>query len=477
MTSQQVRVRIAPSPTGDPHVGTAYTTLFNYVFAKKSSGTLVFRLEDTDQKRSQESSERQLFEYLKWLGLDWQEGPDVGGDYGPYRQSERLAIYKEYIDKLLAEGKVYRCFCTPERLDDMRKNQKGAQTGYDRHCRDLPPEEIEAKLKAGVPYVIRMKVPLEGSTTYKDELRGDITFENQQIDDQVLMKADGFPTYHFANVVDDHLMKISHVIRGEDWLSSTPKHIVLYNQLGWEPPKFYHLPLLRNVDKSKLSKRKNPVSLAFYRESGILPEALVNFMGLMGWRPSDEEEIFGLDKMVEEFEFKAMSLGGPVFDQVKLNWVNQEYLKQMSEERFVGYLREELFSEDKLKKIMPLALERLSRFDEFIDRNRFFFGGELNYEGLAIVPAKMEKPQFLKGIKVLLANLDALFDWRAEAIKACLDETKTELGWKPKDFFLPVRMITTGRKDSPPLVESLEVIGREMVRFRIRQFLEFARKG
>lgn len=477
MTSQPVRVRIAPSPTGDPHVGTAYTTLFNYVFAKKAAGTLVFRLEDTDQKRSQASSERQLFDYLKWLGLDWQEGPDVGGDYGPYRQSERLAIYQEHIDKLLAEGKVYRCFCTPEELAEMRQNQKGGQTGYDRRYRDVPQDVIDEKLKSGQPYVIRMKVPLEGSTTYRDELRGDITFDNSQIDDQVLMKADGFPTYHFANVVDDHLMKISHVIRGEDWLSSTPKHVLLYAQLGWEPPKFYHLPLLRNVDKSKLSKRKNPVSLAFYREAGILPEALVNFMGLMGWRPSDEEEIFGLDKMVEEFEFKDMSLGGPVFDQVKLNWVNQEYLKQMSEERFVGYLRDELFTVARLKQIMPLALERLSRFDEFIDRNRFFFGGELNYEGLAIVPAKMEKPAFVKGIKVLLEKLDGLFDWRADAIKACLDEAKGELGWKPKDFFLPVRMIATGRKDSPPLVESLEVIGREMVRYRMRQYLEFAKKN
>lgn len=471
MTDNDVRVRIAPSPTGDPHVGTAYTTLFNYVFAKKMGGKLIFRLEDTDQKRAQASSEQMLSEYLGWLGLKWDEGSDVGGSYGPYRQSERLEIYQENIKTLLDEDKAYPCFCSSERLAELRKNQKGAVTGYDRHCRDLSKSEVSDNKKKNLPYVIRMKMPLSGNTTYKDELRGDITFENSQIDDQVVIKADGFPTYHFANVVDDHFMKISHVIRAEEWLSSTPKHVVLYQQFGWQAPKFFHLPLLRNLDKSKISKRKNPVSIAFYKEAGILPEALVNFLGLMGWRPSDEQEIFSLDKMIEEFDFKNMSLGGPVFDQVKLNWVNSHYLKNLSEDKFIENLRDNVFSEAYLKKIMPLSLERMDRFDQFIDKNSFFFIGELDYSSLEIIPKNFPKSDYLKGLKAILEDLDGLFDWTSDAIKNVLDRQKEKLGWKPKDLFLPVRMITTGRKDSPPLVETLEVLGREKVRFRMRDFI------
>lgn len=472
MTEKEVRVRIAPSPTGDPHVGTAYTTLFNYVFAKQNAGKLVFRLEDTDQKRSKSSSEQQLSEYLSWLNLRWDEGPDVGGDYGPYRQSERLEIYDTYIKKLIEENKAYPCFCTAERLAEVRKEQKGAITGYDRHCRDLCPDEAAKRIASGETHVYRMKMPLEGKTTYVDELRGEISFDNSQIDDQVLLKADRFPTYHFANVVDDYLMKISHVIRAEEWLSSTPKHVVLYKQFGWDLPKFIHLPLLRNQDKSKISKRKNPVSIAFYKRSGILPKALVNFLSLMGWRPKDEQEIFDMDKMIAEFDFKNMSLGGPVFDQVKLNWVNQNYIKSLSDDEVVDYLHENVFSKEYLKKIVPLSSERISRFDQFTDKMDFFFNGELDYTGLEILPKDLEKKVFLKGLKEILEALDNLYDWNADAIGELIGSFKDKLGWKPKHLFLPIRMITTGRKDSPPLNECLDVLGREIVRYRIRDFME-----
>src|SRR5271163_2263265 len=279
-----IRVRIAPSPTGDPHVGTAYIGLINYLYARQRNGKFVLRIEDTDRARFVATSEQEIFNSLRWLGLTWDEGPDVGGPYGPYRQSERSEIYREHCDILLANGTAYRCFCTAEELEAARKQQMAAKLPprYPGTCSHLSPEQIQAKLDAGTPFVIRMKVPLEGSTTFRDELRGDITFDHNNVDDQVLMKSDGFPTYHLANVVDDHLMHITDVIRAEEWISSTPKHVLLYNAFGWAIPRFWHMPLLRNLDKSKISKRKNPVSLVYYRESGFLPEAMINFLGLMG---------------------------------------------------------------------------------------------------------------------------------------------------------------------------------------------------
>ena len=275
----KVRVRVAPSPTGDPHVGTAYVTVFNYVFAKKHGGDFILRVEDTDQQRFISSSEQQIYESLRWLGLEWDEGPDIGGDYGPYRQSERKEIHQEHASMLVQKGKAYKCFCTSERLDQVRTEQKanGQRTGYDGFCRSLSQEQIQAREESGAPFVVRLKTPDEGVTSFHDGVRGNIEIKNSQLDDQVLIKSDGFPTYHLANVVDDHLMKISHVIRAEEWISSTPKHVMLYEAFGWEMPVFAHVPILRNANKSKISKRKNPVSLSYYRRKGILPGALVNF--------------------------------------------------------------------------------------------------------------------------------------------------------------------------------------------------------
>lgn len=468
--SKEVRVRIAPSPTGDPHVGTAYIALFNYVFAKKHGGKFVLRIEDTDQTRARASSEEQILTSLRWLGLGWDEGPDNGGEYGPYRQSERLAIYHKHVDDLIAKGAAYPCFCTAERLDQVRAEQKarGEQTRYDGHCRGLSAAEVSESKAAGQPFVVRLKMPQDGVTIFHDELRGKVEIENELIDDQVLLKSDGFPTYHLANVVDDYEMKISHVIRAEEWISSTPKHVRLYEAFGWPEPTWIHMPLLRNTDKSKISKRKNPVSLLYYQRAGILPEALVNFLSLMGWSYGDDQEIFTLEQMIDVFDFKRVSLGGPVFDQVKLTWLNQHYMHQMSEERFLNYIRNEIFSEDYLRRLKPLALERMSRFEQFVDNNSFFFNGALNYDRVELVP-KGKSGQEIKGmLKQVVEYLDELYEWNAASIQDALAKIKGELGWKPRDFFMTIRLVVTGRKDSPPLNESMELLGREMVRFRLR---------
>lgn len=476
--ASKVRVRIAPSPTGDPHVGTAYIALFNYVFAKKHGGQFILRVEDTDQTRARASSERLIMETLGWLGLQWDEGPDKGGPHGPYRQSERTEIYKKYAQVLLDGGHAYRCFCSRERLEQLRIQQRmeGKPTGYDRFCRSLSQEEIEQKLRSGVEHVVRLKMPTEGVSSFQDELRGRVEFENHRLDDQVLMKSDGFPTYHLANVVDDHLMGITHVIRAEEWISSTPKHVQLYQAFGWKEPVFVHMPLLRNADKSKISKRKNPVSLAYYRRAGILPEALLNFLALMGWSFGGDREIFTIPEMMEVFDFKNISLGGPIFDLVKLNWLNQHYMHKMSSDVFADYLHTEVFNREYLKKLQPLVLERMSRFEQFVGQNSFFFDGALHYEGLPIV-AKTKTQEDVKGmVEELVEILDDLYDWDAASLEKVLHEHKDKLGWKPKEYFMAVRLIATGRPDSPPLPPTLEALGREMVRFRMRDYLEYIKK-
>jgi glutamyl-tRNA synthetase len=348
MATKAVRTRIAPSPTGDPHVGTAYVALFNYALARKHGGQFILRIEDTDRQRSHPASEQMIFEALNWLGLKWDEGPDIGGPHGPYRQSERSAIYREHAAKLVDQGAAYPCFCTAERLEALRAEQKAhkaAIMGYDRHCRRIEPAEARRRSAAGEAHVIRLAMPEDDAMVVSDLLRGEVRFERPQMDDQVLLKSDGFPTYHLANVVDDHLMEISHVIRAEEWLSSLPKHVQLYRSFGWEAPIFCHLPLLRNADRSKISKRKNPVSLNHYRRAGFLPEALLNFLALMGFAMSDEREEFTLDELVAEFALERIALGGPVFDTEKLAWLNGKYLRRMAADQLIARLREHLLSD------------------------------------------------------------------------------------------------------------------------------------
>src|SRR5690606_26897028 len=323
-----VRTRIAPSATGDPHVGTAYIALFNQCFARQHGGKFVLRIEDTDQVRSSAESEQQILDSLRWLGLEWDEGPDVGGPHGPYRQRERSVSYHEHSEKLIGRGHAFRCFCSSERLDVLRAEQMAnKQTpGYDGHCLHLSEQEVTQRVAAGEPHVVRMKVPSSGICKVQDMLRGEIEIPWEQVDMQVLMKADGLPTYHLANVVDDHLMQITHVLRGEEWINSAPKHILLYQYFGWDMPQLCHMPLLRNPDKSKLSKRKNPTSIIFYQRMGYLPQALLNYLGRMGWSMPDEREKFSLEEMVEHFDIQRVSLGGPIFDVEKLAWLNGQWI-------------------------------------------------------------------------------------------------------------------------------------------------------
>ncbi len=476
-SAQPVRVRIAPSPTGDPHVGTAYIGLLNFIFARQRGGKFLLRIEDTDRARFVESSEQMIYDALRWLGLEWDEGPDVGGPFGPYRQSERTAIYREHCDKLLASGAAYRCFCTPEELDARRKQQIAAKlpARYDGTCRRLSDEDVKAKLDAGIPFTIRMAVPFTGSTTFRDELRGNITFDHNNVDDQVLLKSDGFPTYHLANVVDDHLMQISDVIRAEEWISSTPKHVLLYAAFGWPMPRFWHMPLLRNTDKSKISKRKNPVSLIYYRQAGFLPQAMTNFLGLMGGGMPPDVEIFTLAQMVEQFNFARISLGGPVFDLVKLKWLNGEYLRALTEEQYFQVLRNNVFSDEILRQMVPLVQTRIETLAQFGDLADFFFADNVMPAESVFLPKTKTREETLAFCGELLTALEPV-EWKSTEIDAALRTLGTAQSWSTKECFMLLRAIITGKTASPPLLESMVVFGKARSLDRLRRFIDAQKK-
>jgi len=489
--STPIRVRIAPSPTGDPHVGTAYIGLLNYIFARQRSGQFVLRIEDTDRTRFVPSSEQMIFDALCWLGLTWDEGPDVGGPYGPYRQSERTGIYREHVQLLLASGHAYRSFETAEELEAMRRAQLAAKLPprYNGAHRELPQSQIDAFLSEGRPYVIRLKVPVDGETAFTDELRGPVTFSHNNVDDQVLLKSDGFPTYHLANVVDDHLMCITDVIRAEEWISSTPKHVLLYKAFGWEVPRFWHMPLLRNLDKSKISKRKNPVSVVFYRDSGYLPQALLNFLGLMGGgmaQPTEQEilskglnnkdgDIFSLPQMLEKFDFNRISLGGPVFDLTKLKWLNGEYLRALSPEAFFATLRSTLFADDYLRAIAPLVHTRIDTLAQFGDMADFFFKDEVLPTPEVFLPKKHTLDETLAFAAEQLILLEAT-PFTLEDLEPALKHLGEEKGWSVKENFMLLRAILTGKVASPPLLESLIVFGKARSLDRLRRFLDTQKK-
>ncbi|MBT8495062.1 MAG: glutamate--tRNA ligase [Deltaproteobacteria bacterium] len=474
------RVRIAPSPTGDPHVGTAYIALFNYVFARKTGGKFVLRIEDTDRVRSRHSSEVAIIEALRWVGLDWDEGPDKGGPYGPYRQSERAAIYREHADILISSGKAYRCFCTPERLTELRKEQMKAKQnpGYDGLCRGLDAAESKARADAGDSFVVRLATPESGVTKFTDRLRGEVEISNQQIDDQVLMKSDGFPTYHLANVVDDHLMKISHVVRAEEWISSTPKHVMLYDAFGWEQPTWIHMPLLRNPDRSKISKRKNPVSINYYQRAGFLPKALLNFLGIMGWSFGDDREKFTLDEMTEVFDWDKVSLGGPVFNVDKLRWMNEQYIHDMSDEELADALIEWRLGRDHLVELMPLYRERIKQLSDFVPGAQFFYAGDLDYEPVA---DKMKIPEvpgnrIRKQLLALVEAYEAAPSFDAESLEKISREFCEHHEWKTKHGFMLLRYAVSGRKASPGLFETMVVLGKEMTIRRLRQAADVVKR-
>jgi glutamyl-tRNA synthetase len=474
-TSVPVRVRIGPSPTGEPHVGTAYIALFNLAFARRHGGRFVLRIEDTDQERSRPEWEQQIMQGLSWLGLKWDEGPDVGGPCGPYRQSERTAIYAEQVQVLLERGHAYRCFCTRERLDALRETQKANKetSRYDGFCRALSAEDVASRQAEGLPFVVRMKMPLDGETVVQDELRGEVRIQNQQVDDQVLMKSDGFPTYHLANVVDDHLMGITHVIRAEEWISSTPKHVVLYEMFGWTPPKFVHMPLLRNQDKSKISKRKNPVSILDYRDRGFLPAAVINYLAMLGWTMPDGREVFDFDTFVEHFDLSRISLGGPIFDLEKLQWLNGKYYREvLDDEALTDALCESLFARERIRALVPLLKERIDTAEQFVPGTEYFFSGDVAYEAAELLPKKKSFGELREILERFAEAVDRHVAFDAASLEDFCREFAEGSGWKTRDLFMPIRLALTGRSATPPLFDTMAVLGRAKVRRRLRTALE-----
>ncbi len=471
----KVRTRVAPSPTGDPHVGTAYVALINYCFAKRHGGEFILRIEDTDRKRSSPQSEGVILDALHWLGLDWDEGPDIGGPRGPYRQSERLDIYAHHAARLLSAGQAFRCYCSPERLDAMRQEQRrrSAPPAYDGHCLHLPAETIAAHIAAGTPSVVRLRVPREGGVTIDDLLRGPIHFEWSAVDMQVLVKSDGWPTYHLANVIDDHLMAITHVIRGEEWISSAPKHLLLYRAFGWDMPQIAHLPLLRNADKSKLSKRKNPTSILFYERMGYLPEVLLNFLGLFSVPPVDGEELMDLATMVERFGLDHISLGGPVFDTKKLDWLNARYIREkLDVPQLMQRARGWAFNERYLARLAPLAHQRIERLSDLGPLLAFFFAGRIRLDASDLRAGKLDDAAMRKAFALALALFDALPSWEAAHVQDAIRRVAELLGVKLRDAIGPFYVAITGSAQSVPLFESMALLGRDIVRERLRVALE-----
>ncbi|MGH7708292.1 MAG: glutamate--tRNA ligase [Vulcanimicrobiaceae bacterium] len=470
-----VRTRIAPSPTGDPHVATAYTAFVNYAFAKQSGGQFILRIEDTDRVRSTAASERAILESLRWLGLNWDEGPDVGGPHGPYRQSERSAIYREYADRLLADGNAFRCYCTPERLAEMREEQRraGRPNAYDGRCLALAPEQSAANGAAGLASVIRMKVPADGVCIVHDLLRGAIEIEWRSVDMQVLLKSDGMPTYHLANVVDDHLMAITHVIRGEEWVSSAPKHILLYRYFGWEMPQLCHLPLLRNPDKSKLSKRKNATGILFFKRMGYLPEALLNFLGLLATASAEgADEVMDLARLVEHFDLQKIALGGPVFDTVKLDWLNGRYIRERLDlDGFMARVRDWGFTDGYLRAIAPLAQSRIERLSDLGPLLAFFFAGRLDVPVERLLDGKLNRDEVRQLFTLTLAEFDTLADWQVAEIERVLRAIGDRMTRKFREIVRPLYVAVTGSPTSVPLFDAMQLLGRDLVRERLRAAL------
>jgi glutamyl-tRNA synthetase len=480
-----VRTRLAPSPTGEPHIGNMYVALFNWAFARQTGGQFLVRIEDTDRTRFVEGAEAMILDALRWLGLDHDEGPDRGGPVGPYRQSERLEVYRAHADRLMAAGHAYRCFCTAERLKEVRRRQQqaGPAAGYDSKCRGLDPAESARRAAAGEPHTVRLAVPLEGETRFIDGLRGQIAIANAMVDDQVLIKSDGFPTYHMAVVVDDHLMGVTHVIRAEEWIVSTPKHVLLYQALGWELPAFYHVSLIRNPDRSKLSKRKNPTNVLWYRREGFLPEAVVNYLGMLGHSMPDQREVFTLEEFRREFSWQRVNTTGPVFDMDKFEWLNGEWIRRLSVEALAARLRSEGFipaglPEAYVPGAVKLMQPRLKRLKEFADGIAFLISC-LPYEPALLVPDKKGKAlhtaaETRDAVARMRSALAATGDWTAAALEPAMRSLAAELGWKHADLYTTLRVAVTCRRISTPLFETMEILGREECLKRVDGAMEKA---
>ncbi len=472
-----VRVRIAPSPTGDPHVGTAYMALFNLIFAKHFKGKFILRIEDTDRTRSRPEYEKSIFDALNWAGIQWDEGPDVGGPFGPYRQSDRTSIYQKHCQMLLDQGKAYKCFATPEELSEMREtaSKLGHRSGYDRRYRNLTQEEIAKKEKEGLPYVIRLKIPLSGECAFEDGIKGKISCPWADIDDQILLKSDGFPTYHLANVVDDHLMEITHVIRGDEWMSSTPKHIMLYESFGWTPPVFMHMPLLLGKDGKKLSKRRNPTSIFYYRDSGYLPEAFVNFMTLMGYSMKGDKEMYSINEIIEEFDPNRIGVSGAFFDVSKLDWLNQQYMiKTIPEDKLWDRIKSWSFNDEFMRKLMPLCHQRIKTFADFMEVCSFFFVNHLPYTEDLLCPTGLSKEKVCYVLQSIIWSLDEQEDWGKIGIEKASKDVSEIFGLHYKKIMMPLLYGSlAGKRQGPSLFESVEILGKDRTRARLLNSIEF----
>ena len=482
-----IKTRFAPSPTGFLHVGGLRTALYAYLFAKKQGGVFVLRIEDTDRERFIDGGIENIVRSLAWVGLRPDEGVDLDkmgkitqkGDCGPYIQSERLDIYKKYVDELIKNGHAYYCFCSKERLDELRKMQElnKMPTGYDQHCCNCPKDEIEKRIKSGEPHVARMKMPKEGTTKFNDLIKGEVEFKNELIDDQVILKADGYPTYHLAVVVDDHLMEITHVIRGEEWLSSTPKHIQLYKMFGWKAPEFAHLPLLLNPDKSKLSKRQGDVAVEDYKAKGYLPEAMVNFVAFLGWNPGTDKELFNLDGLAKEFDLSRVNKSGAVFNLPKLDWYNEQYIRAMDlpelVERCIPFLIEARLIKDYrkitdeykkwLKGVIALERGRVVNLSQISDALKFVFTYKLNYDAEILVWKKSTKKETKENLNLLIELLSkkSIQLWTKKNLELIVGEWVKDKGLNNGSVLWPMRVALSGQENSPGPFEIAEVLGRE----------------
>jgi glutamyl-tRNA synthetase len=482
---EAVRVRFAPSPTGRPHVGGIRTAMFNWLLARHSGGSFVLRIEDTDVTRKVEGAVEYIMEGLKWLGLDWDEGPDVGGDYGPYYQSQRLHLYREAAEKLVAQGDAYYCYCSPERLEEMRQEQAARKEppGYDRSCRELDPQERANLEASGITPVVRFKVPLEGRTGFSDLIFGDVVFENSSIDDFVMLKSDGYPTYHLANVVDDHAMAISHVIRGEEWISSTPKHILMYRALGFTPPQYVHHPLIIGPDRTKLSKRHGDVSILEFRNNGYLPETMLNFIGLIGWSLDDKTELMTRQQMIDNFSLERISKTGAVFNREKLEWMNGIYIRNLDPEDFVQrslpFLEKGLPASVKrpldigyVRRVMPLVQERARTLKELPELVEFFFADKLEYAPEMLVVKNMTLELTIMALEESLKHLQDIPSFDEESLENMLRPLAVELMLKTGQLFGTLRSAVTGRTATPPLFQTMVVLGHQVCLDRIRIALD-----
>ena len=477
-----VRVRYGPSPTGEPHVGNIRTALFDWLLARRFGGQFIVRIEDTDQSRAVEGAEQVILDALTWLGLDWDEGPDKGGPFAPYRQSERLPMYVDAAQRLIDDGKAYRCSCTSERLDALRKSQQKAKQppGYDRHCRGLD-------ISADQPHVVRLAMPGDGDTIVNDYLRGEVSFQNALLDDHVLLKRDGFPTYHLASVVDDHHMEITHVIRGEEWLSSAPRHVQTYAALSWAEPAWVHIPIIRGPDKGKLSKRHGATSIRQYAEEGFLPEALLNFLALLGWSKDETTTIMSRDEITEAFDLDGLGLSSAMFDIERLQEMNARYIRDLDPSDFLRRGRphlearvEQSISDDALDRLLPIATaiqERVKLMPEFADYTDFFFTtGPLEYDNAELMGrAYKNKPwAALESVEASLNTLRSVdeSEWTTPGLESILRDLATERGEKPGALFTPIRVATTGKRIAPPLFETLETLGQELTVERLNAAAE-----